>query len=108
MLGVGKGLWTRAFGVAGRARPLHWDRIGGETPLAHLVPFSSLLSDHDVITRGGDYLRVWRLEGVPFECADERTIAACHEAKCNFLRNLAGGQFAVWEHRLHRRTLDAL
>ena len=28
---------------------------------------------HDVITRGGDYLRVWRLDGVPFECADEHT-----------------------------------
>jgi type IV secretion system protein VirB4 len=51
---------------------------------------------------------VWRLDRVPFECADEHTIAERHEAKCSLLRNLAGGQFAVWEHRLHRVVEDAL
>jgi len=49
---------------------------------------------------------VWRLDGVAFECADEHTIAERHEAKCSLLRNLAGGQFAVWEHRLHRAIED--
>ena len=83
-------------------RPRHWARARAENPLARFVPFSSLVSPHDVITRGGDYLRVWRLDGVPFECADEHLIAERHEAKCSLLRNLAGGQFAVWEHRLHR------
>jgi len=72
------------------------------------VPFSSLVSANDVITRGGDYLRVWRLDGVPFECADEHTISERHEAKCSLLRNLAGGQFAIWEHRLHRAVEDTL
>ena len=79
-----------------------------ENPLARFVPFSSLVSPHDVITRGGDYLRVWRLEGVAFECADEHTIVERHEALCSLLRNLAGGQFAVWQHRLHRSVTDAL
>ena len=72
------------------------------------MPFSSLVSEHDVITRGGDYLRVWRLAGVPFECADEALIAERHEALCSLLRNLAGGQWAVWTHRLHRSIGDAL
>jgi type IV secretion system protein VirB4 len=72
------------------------------------VPFSSLVSPHDVITRGGDYLRVWRLDGVPFECADEQLIAERHEALCSLLRNLVGGQWAVWTHRLHRAVRDAL
>jgi type IV secretion system protein VirB4 len=55
------------------------------------VPFSSLVGPSDAITRGGDYLRVWRLDGVPFECADEPRIAERHEALCSLLRNLAGG-----------------
>ncbi|WP_263569756.1 VirB4 family type IV secretion/conjugal transfer ATPase [Roseateles oligotrophus] len=76
--------------------------------MSRFVPFSSLLSDHDVMTRGGDYLRVWRLEGIPFECADEQLIAERHEAKCSLLRNLAGGQFAIWEHRLHRLVEDQM
>lgn len=88
--------------------PRYWQRAKLENPLARFVPFSSLLSPHDVITRGGDYLRVWRLDGVAFECADESLVAERHEALCSLLRNLAGGQWAVWTHRLHRSLSDAL
>jgi type IV secretion system protein VirB4 len=105
-------VWRRALrGNLGRmtpTKPRRWAVAQDENPLANFVPFSSLVSAHDVITRGGDYLRVWRLDGVPFECADEPTIADRHEAKCSLLRNLAGGQFAVWEHRLHRVVEDHL
>jgi type IV secretion system protein VirB4 len=89
-------------------RPRHWALAHSENPLARFVPFSSLVSPHDVITRGGDYLRVWRLDGVPFECADEAVLAERHEALCSLLRNLAGGQWAVWTHRIHRVVQDRL
>jgi type IV secretion system protein VirB4 len=89
-------------------RPRHWVRAARENPIGRFIPFSSLISPHDVITRGGDYMRVWRLEGVPFECSDDQVIAERHEALCGLLRNLAGGQFAVWTHRLHRRIQDQL
>ena len=95
-----------ALATRGTARPRHWMRAQSENPLTRFIPFSSLVSPVDVITRGGDYFRVWRLDGVAFECADEHTIAERHEAKCSLLRNLAGGQFAVWEHRLHRAIED--
>jgi type IV secretion system protein VirB4 len=88
--------------------PRYWVQALRENPLARFVPFSSLVGPHDVITRGGDYLRVWRLDGVPFECADEQLIAERHEALCSLLRNLAGGQWAVWTHRLHRVVEDRL
>lgn len=90
------------------AQPRHWAQALNDNPLARFVPFSSLVSAHDVITRGGDYLRVWRLDGVAFECADEHLIAERHEALCSLLRNLAGGQWAVWTHRLHRAVQDHL
>ena len=89
-------------------RPRHWAQAQAENPLARFVPFSSMVSTHDVITRGGDYLRVWRLDGVAFECADEHQISERHEALCSLLRNLAGGQWAVWTHRLHRVVSDSL
>jgi len=95
---------------AGRcaALPRFWRQSSAENALANFIPFSSLISPHDVITRSGDYLRVWRLAGVPFETADELHVAERHEAFCNLLRNLAGGQWAVWTHRLHRYVDDAL
>ena len=68
------------FPARPRPSPRYWKQAAAENPLARFVPFSSLVSPHDVITRGGDYLRVWRLDGVPFECADENLIAERHEA----------------------------
>lgn len=89
-------------------QPRLWRQALREHPVGRFVPFSSLLGPHDVITRGGDYLRVWRLAGVPFECAAESLVSDRHEAMCSLLRNLAGGEWAVWTHRLHRRVCDAL
>ncbi len=91
-----------------KATPRFWARARVENPLAGFVPFSSLVSPGIVITRGGDYLRVWRLDGIPFESADELRIAERHEALCSLLRNLAGGQWAVWMHRVHRAVTDRL
>ena len=111
MLGMSKSNGTaERTGRTGSAvhRPRHWAYAKAENPLGSFVPFSSLVGRHDVITRGGDYLRVWRLDGVAFECADEHLIAERHEALCSLLRNLAGGQWAVWTHRLHRMVGDAL
>jgi type IV secretion system protein VirB4 len=92
----------------GVRRPRYWGYAAAENPLARFVPFSSLVTPHDVITRGGDYLRIWRVNGVAFECADEPLIAERHEALCGLLRNLGGGQWAMWVHRLHRFVWDAL
>ncbi len=109
MLGIGRARRLSRRGSSGAATA----RGAGPRPVPKTCsPASSLFPrwsrPHDVITRGGDYLRVWRLDGVPFECADEHVIAERHEAKCSLLRNLAGGQFAVWEHRLHRVIDDAM
>lgn len=114
MLGMSRVAAAANGGASGVARrqplpsPRYWKQARAENPLARFVPFSSLVSPHDVLTRGGDYLRVWRLDGVPFECADEHLIAERHEALCSLLRNLAGGQWAVWTHRLHRVVSDEL
>ncbi|MGZ5655963.1 MAG: VirB4 family type IV secretion/conjugal transfer ATPase, partial [Caldimonas sp.] len=107
MLGMRNGSRSSSIGRP-VPRPRHWTRAGTENPLARFIPFSSLVSPHDVITRGGDYLRTWRLDGVPFECADDPVIAERHEALCSLLRNLAGGQWAVWSHRLHRVVGDTM
>jgi type IV secretion system protein VirB4 len=111
MLGMSKGAASpnpAAVLAPQRLSPRYWKQARTENPIARFVPLSSLVSLYDVITRGGDYLRVWSLDGVPFECADEHLIAERHESLCSLLRNLAGGQWAVWTHRLHRVVRDEL
>jgi len=98
----------RPFAGCFAVRPRHWRRAAVENALARFIPFSSLVSPHDVITRGGDYLRSWRLAGVHFESADDHVINERHEALCSLLRNLAGGEFAIWSHRLNRLVRDQL
>ena len=88
--------------------PRFLDQARAEPALSRFIPWSSLVTPHDVLTRSGDWMRTWRLGGVAFECADENWIAERHEAKASLLRNLSGGQFAVWEHRVHRHMRDAL
>ena len=93
---------------AALAVPRFLDQACDEPPLARFIPASSLVSAHDVIGKGGEWMRTWRLAGVAFECADESWIAQRHEAKASLIRNLGGGQFALWEHRIRRRLRDQL
>ena len=88
--------------------PRYWQQMRREIPLAQFIPFSSLITPHDVMMRNGDLMRVWRLGGVSFETNDERWIIERHDALCSMLRNLSGGQFALWTHRVHRYIDDAL
>lgn len=108
MLGAHSSNGTSRWAGRSKATPRFWTRARVENPLGGFVPFSSLVSPSVVITRGGEYLRAWRLDGIPFESADERRIAERHEALCSLLRILAGGQWAVWMHRLHRAVTDQL
>lgn len=94
--------------VAFDRQPRFWQEVRQENALARHIPFSSLVSPHDVITRGGDYLRIWRLDGVSFECSDARILQERHEALCSLVRTLSGGQWAVWTHRIQRRVHDRL
>ena len=93
---------------ASKAIPRYWKSASAEANVADFVAVSAPVSEHDSITRDGDYLRVWRLEGVAFEASDAQVISDRHESLCNLLRNLPSGQCAVYAHRIQRRVTDRL
>lgn len=97
-----------AAAAAPGAAPRYWSAALQEAALASFIPWSSLVDERTVLTRGGDYLRCWRLEGIAFETAGARTIADCHESACNVLRTLGGGNFVLWTHVVHRRVAESL
>ena len=88
--------------------PKHWHEATHEQALSSFIPYSRLVSEHDVITHGGEWLRTWRLRGLPFEALDDSAVSMHHETWCNFLRALTGGQWAVWMHRVQRLVHDRL
>ncbi|HYA65743.1 MAG TPA: VirB4 family type IV secretion/conjugal transfer ATPase, partial [Burkholderiaceae bacterium] len=89
-------------------RPRYWSAAQREAALCAFIPWSSLVDACTVATRGGDYLRAWRLAGIPFETAGENYILDCHESACNTLRSLSGGHFAVYSHLVRRRVTVSL
>ena len=102
----------RGDNVASKAaadqRPRFGARAGDEILLERFVTASSLLGPSDLITRCGDYVRIWRLGGIAAEAADPQHVAAWHNAKIALYRNLAGGQFGVYEYRHQYYASDVL
>lgn len=92
----------------GKLSPRYWRTAQNEVFLGNYIPFSSCITPHDVLLRGGDLIRIWRLAGVAFETASDEWVSERHEAMCSLLRNLSGGQFALYTHRVHRVIQDKL
>ena len=94
--------------LPGRSPPRFWQQGKLDTSVAEFVSISAPVGDLDTITRNGDLLRVWRLNGVTFEGVQPQTVSARHEALCNLLTNLPEGRCAVYMHRIQRRATDRL
>jgi type IV secretion system protein VirB4 len=95
-------------GASTVATPRYWSAALTEAPLSSFIPWSSLIDERTVFTRGGDFLRSWRLDGIAFETAGAKYIADCHESACNVLRTLGGGNFVLWTHAVHRQVRQSL
>lgn len=71
------------------------------------IPYAAHVAPEVVTTVLGDYVQVFRLGGVSFECADDDELNTWH-AKLNVLwRNLASPQLALWAHVIRRRERAA-
>jgi type IV secretion system protein VirB4 len=79
-------------------------RIDSGALLGRYVPFEAMVTQHDVLTRGGDLIRTWRLDGL--RGADEMDAASLpverQAAFRDLLQQLTGGRFALWTHRIRR------
>ncbi len=71
--------------------------------LGRYVPFETLVTEHDVLTRGGDLIRIWRLDALCSAGAEgpDRSLEQ-RAAFLSLLQKLAGGRFALWMHRVRR------
>jgi type IV secretion system protein VirB4 len=76
---------------------------GKESPTASWMPYSTHVSDTIIKTKGGDYLTVLHLEGVPFETADMGDLDVMQEALNTFLRQQGTSRVALWSHVIRRR-----
>jgi type IV secretion system protein VirB4 len=62
-----------------------WNAAKREVPLSAMLPYSSFITEHDLVTRGGEFVRFFELEAVPFETASPEQILALHLMMCAWL-----------------------
>jgi type IV secretion system protein VirB4 len=72
--------------------------------LGRYVPFEALVGEHDVLTRGGDLIRTWRLDALRSDGQMDTSSPPIerHAAFRQLLERLSGGRFALWTHRVRR------
>lgn len=91
-----------------RSQPKFWSLANGEATVGEFVSISAPVTAQDTITRNGDYVRAWRVAGVPFDGVQDAIVQAHHESLCNLLANLPGDRAAVYQYRIQRRGSDRL
>lgn len=79
-----------------------------EIPLADFVPYSSHVTGRVLRTREGDYVQVWKLDGIDFEAKEAWQIGQERDALNGFIKSLPAAECALWMHRLRRNVSDRL
>ena len=78
-------------------------------PTSDYIPLGTPVTPHVIKLLGtGDYLAIWRLEGITFETADRAEILVRKEALHHFIRALGGGAYALWSHKIRRVVRERL
>ncbi|WP_312236661.1 VirB4 family type IV secretion/conjugal transfer ATPase [Stenotrophomonas sp.] len=80
--------------------------LAPDTPIADFIPLSSHVSPQVVKTTGGDYLIIWRLDGLPFVGREEWELEHRHNTFNRMLQTLRAPDFvnvAFWVHDIRRR-----
>lgn len=73
---------------------------------ADYVPFTAHVDPHTVKTRQGDFLQVFRLEGIAHETADDEEINLWHEQLNMFMRNINSQHVVLWTHVVRKESRD--
>ncbi|MGO4701111.1 VirB4 family type IV secretion/conjugal transfer ATPase [Dyella sp. 2RAB6] len=77
-----------------------------DAPISEFLPLSTHVSPTVLKTTGGDYMLVWRLEGLPFVGREEWELEHRHNTFNRMLQTLRAPDFvnvAFWVHDVRRR-----
>ena len=77
-----------------------------EKPISRHIPYTAHVDPFTVMTENGDYVQVLKLQGIPFQTADEGLLDRLHEQRNNLYRNVARGQVAVWTTMIRAKSSE--
>lgn len=80
--------------------------IRREVPAIKAIAPIAHVDAHTLKTVQGDYVQMFRLEGLAHETAHDDEIAAWHEQLGLFIRNIASPHHAIWTHVIRQATSE--
>lgn len=75
-----------------------------EHPSADYVPFTAHVDPNTLKTKQGDFVQVFRLEGIAHETADDDEINTWHEQLNMFMRNVNSPHVVLWTHVVRKES----
>lgn len=90
------------------AQPKYLKQVSNERAVAPFVPYSSHVLPNTLVTKDGDFLRIWKLSGISFETADAEDMLLRKDQLNTLFRSIGSNHVALWSHNLRRQTSDRL
>jgi type IV secretion system protein VirB4 len=94
---------------AARKKDTQFGRIAErEVDAAKFIPYSRHYDDTTLKTKAGYLLKIIKIEGLPFETADQTDLNTRKNIRATLLRGISNSRFAVYHHTIRRRVADKL
>lgn len=77
------------------AQPKYLKQVSNERAVAPFVPYSSHVSPNTVVTKEGDFLRIWKLGGISFETADAEDMLLRKDQLNTLFRSIGSNHIAL-------------
>lgn len=90
------------------AQPKYFQQTNRERTVAPFLPYSSHVTPNTIVTKDGDYMRIWRVAGIAFETTDADEILLRKEQLNTLFRSIGSNHVALWTHNVRRKTSDRL
>ena len=75
-----------------------------ESKSADYVPFTAHVDQNTLKTKQGDFIQIFRLEGIAHETADDDEINTWHEQLNMFMRNINSPHVVLWTHVVRKES----
>lgn len=92
------------------ARPKYFQQVNRERASAPFIPYSAHVAPNTIVTKDGDFMRMWKVGGITHESSDPADIQQRMDELNTMLRSIGkdGEHVAIWSHQVRRKTSDRL
>lgn len=91
-----------------RGRPQYSRELARERFIGDFIPYSNHITPTTLITKDGDFVRIWRVGGIPFETIDPEDTWLRKEQLNTLLRSIGSENLSIWTHNVRRQVSDRL